>query len=138
MNILAIRNQIRKRIVEISGINPETQLKLPGETFDPRNLQCWIEEFLIGGEFSVMTTSRSASKAWMIQYDFMIPAGTSLEPMEEIAEKVTSAITPGDEFRSGDATAIVSSVKTSRSFGSEFSMVAVVFSLNIYSTNMEC
>ena len=138
MNTLTIRNQIRKKIVEISGIDPATQLKLPGETFDPRNLQWWIEEFLIGGEFSVLTASRSMSKAWLIQYDFMVPAGTSVELMEEIAEKVTSAITPGDEFRSGDATAVVSSVKTSRSFGSEFSMVAVVFSLNIYSTNMEC
>ncbi len=138
MNILAIRNQIRKKIVEISGINPETQLKLPGETFDPRNLQCWIEEFLIGGEFSVMTTSRSAPTAWSSQSDDRGPAGTPRAPREKLAENVTSAITPGDEFRSGDATAIVSSVKTSRSFGSEFSMVAVVFSLNIYSTNMEC
>ncbi len=122
----------------ISGIDPATQLKLPGEMFDTRNLNCWIEEFLIGGEFGVMTTSRSVSKAWLIQYDLMTPAGSPIEHLEEIAEKIISAITPGDEFRSEDATAVVSSVKTSRSFGSEFSMIAVVFSLNIYSTNMKC
>lgn len=134
MNSSKIRNEVRKRVIEVCSIDPTKDLKLPGETFDNSGKTLWVEEFLIGGERRLMTNCRTRVSAFMVQYDFCTPVGSGMNVSEEKAMLVSDAFT-GLSFSADGADCLCKSVGITRTEGKEKNSIKVLLTFDVNKPN---
>jgi hypothetical protein len=133
MDYLALRNQLRKIIVEASGINPETDLKTSGMVFDNTGKSIWVEEYIVGGENIAMSNRRSQTPAFLVQYDFNIPAGANTDELERIVANVEASAAPGRTLQVDNADCHIRKSKTTRDYGKNLNTVSMLFTISAVS-----
>ena len=113
MNNIAIRNEVRRRVVAAATISAASELKVAGRDFNSSGKNFWAEEHLIGGAERAMTNLRSKISSYLIQYDLCCPIGRSMDALEQKAAAIESALL-GAIFNAGGADCTVKRIKTSR------------------------
>lgn len=133
MDDLSICKAVRLRVVNATGIDPLTSLKVMGEQFDNMNLPFWVEEYLVGGVPASFTNRRTRVSSYLIQYDFNVPAGNSMEEIERMAAAVELEFNINDLERqkvTADGLDLsVKKIEKSRSQGSRISSLKLVLTL---------
>ena len=130
MNHIAIRNEVRRRVIAAAGINPLTELKLEGQDFDNSGKAFWAEEYLIGGAQRAMTNQRSRVSSYLVQYDLCCPVGTALDTLETKAAAIESALYDAT-FVVGGADCHVRQIKTSRTEGKLGNAIKVLLTIQL-------
>lgn len=133
MDDLSICKAVRRRVVNATGIDPLISLKVMGEQFDNVNLPFWVEEYLVGGVPASFTNRRTRVSSYLIQYDFNVPAGNSMEEIERMAAAVETEFNI-DDLERQKVTAdgmdlMVKKIEKSRSQGSRISSLKLVITL---------
>lgn len=131
MDTVAIRNAIRRVVVSVSGIDPATQLMTSGNTFDPMGLDLWCMETVVGGDVSVVSNKCIGSTAYLIQYDFCVPASGDMDTAERKAQQAASALLQMDPSGIPGGDCYVRSARVSGSMGTHFSNFTVLVTLGI-------
>ena len=130
MNHIAIRNEIRRRVVAAATIAAATELKLAGRDFDSSGKNFWAEEHLIGGAERAMTNRRCKISSYLVQYDLCSPVGTSMESSEQKAAAIESALI-GATFVISGTDCTVKKIKTSRTEGKLCNTVSVLLTIDL-------
>ena len=133
MNHAAIRNEIRRRVVAATAINPVTDLKLEGQNYENGGKAFWVEEYLIGGALRAMTNCRSKVSSYLVQYDICCPVGTALDALEDKAAAVESALYDA-AFVVGGIDCHVRQIKTSRAEGKLCNAIKVLLTVELNSS----
>lgn len=133
MDDLSICKAVRRRVVNATGIDPLISLKVMGEQFDNVNLPFWVEEYLVGGTPATFTNRRARVSSYLLQYDFNVPAGNSMEEIERMAAAVETEFNI-DDLERQKVTAdgmdlMVKKIEKSRSQGSRISSLKLVITL---------
>ena len=133
MDDLSICKAVRRRVVNATGLDPLISLKVMGEQFDNVNLPFWVEEYLVGGVPSTFTNRRARVSSYLLQYDFNVPAGNSMEEIERMAAAVETEFNI-DDLERQKVTAdgmdlMVKKIEKSRSQGSRISSLKLVITL---------
>ena len=131
MNYTAVQNEIRKRIVSATSINPVNDLKIPGEVFDTYQKPFWVEEYIIGGEMRTMTNHRNSFSSYLIQYNFCCQSGTQMKVPEEKASLVDEVLLDAD-FMVDGIHCVVNAIKVSRSETATKNMVSVLLTVEVH------
>lgn len=132
MDYRPIRNEIRKMLVEATGIEPEKQLQIQGNFFPvSKKIPFWVQEYTVGGDISALTNLRNSSNSFIVQYNFVCHAGNGTDEIETAATSASEAIPPGTSFNFATHSAYVSNVKISNSQNEKFASVEVAFILTI-------
>ena len=129
MNFVKVKEALRSIMVKSTGIDPLTMLKQQGRTFDPQGLPLWVEEFSPGGDVSAYTNMRHASQAFIMQYNFNVPANTSTEEAEEKAAAFLDELAVLHNIPCENIDCKVRSVKYSISAGKDYNSVMAVITL---------
>lgn len=133
MDDLSICKAVRRRVVNATGIDPLISLKVMGEQFDNVNLPFWVEEYLVGGVPASFTNRRTRVSSYLIQYDFNVPAGNSMEEIERMAAAVELEFNINDLERqkvtADGMDLMVKKIEKSRSQGSRISSLKLVITL---------
>ena len=98
MDDLSICKAVRLRVVNATGIDPLISLKVMGEQFDNVNLPFWVEEYLVGGTPATFTNRRARVSSYLIQYDFNVPAGNSMEEIERRMQTAEAELKEASKF----------------------------------------
>ena len=130
MNHIAIRNEVRRRVVAASGINPVKDLKLAGKDFDSSGKKLWVEEHLIGGAQRAMTNLRSKISSYLVQYDLCCPVGTAMDALETKAAAIEGALFQAT-FAVGGTDCTIKRIKTSRTEGKLRNSVSVLLTIDL-------
>lgn len=133
MDTAAIRNAIRRKVVRISGIDPEKQLMTTGNTFDPLGLDLWCMESVVGGDVSVISNKRIGSTAYLIQYDFCVPVSGDVDAAETMAQRVCSSLLQTGALEVPGEDCHIRSARVSGSTGNHFCNFTVLITLGIRS-----
>lgn len=129
MNTVAVKDALRKTVVDSTGIDPVSQIQYPNMVFDPAGKDLWVAEFVPGGDFSSLSNARSSCNAFLVQYNFNVPTGKSIDNAERKAAAFTDAIPPGTMISCDGVDCMVRSHKTNISVGKNFSSVMVLVTL---------
>ena len=130
MNHLAIRNEVRRRVVSAASIAAATDLKIAGQDFDTSGKSFWAEEHLIGGAELPMTNQRNRIGGYLIQYDLCCPIGTSLDAVEQKAAVIETSLL-GASFVIDGTDCIIRTIKTTRSEGKRYNAALVLLTLEL-------
>ncbi len=130
MDFVGLKNILRKNVVSASGIDPEKDLQIAGMVFDSTNKEFWVEEFVIGGEYRVLSNKRIQSNAYLVQYDFNTHSGSSTDTIEQMASAVIEKIPPGAALHIFDADCIIKETKINRVYGKNINTVSVLFTIS--------
>ena len=82
INRLAVCEEMRRRIIKATEIDPLTQFAQANYDFNPSGKGLWINEFSIGGVERMFSTKRSRISSFLIQYDFMVPLNSGMDALE--------------------------------------------------------
>lgn len=134
MNHTAIRNEVRRRVVAATGINPVTDLKLEGQDYDNGGKAFWVEEYLIGGAQRAMTNQRSRVSSYLVQYDICCPIGTALDVLESKAAAIENSLYDAT-FVVGGTDCHVRQIKTSRSEEKLRNAIKVLLTIQLNAAN---
>lgn len=135
MNISAIRNKIRQQVIEASGIDPNTQFFMGGETFDPDGtLQFWCEEYMVGGDYVPMTNKKNKFDTFLFQYNFYVYTGGDLSEAERAVFAVASALSPGGDCSADDLIAHVASTEIKTRYTQKISQISLITSVQVHTT----
>jgi len=80
-----IRNALRKRIIACTGINADTQYAFENHGFDPKNQKFWIREYIIGGNYVMLSKNRVSIPYFLAQYDLCAPIDTGTNTLDSKA-----------------------------------------------------
>lgn len=131
MDTVAIRNAIRRVVVNASGIDPAKEMMTSGNAFDPAGLDLWCVESVIGGDVSSVSNKCIGSTAYLIQYDFCVPASGNMDAAERKAQQAASALLQMDHSAIPGGDCHIRSVRVSGSMGTHFSNFTVLITLGI-------
>lgn len=96
----SIRLAVRKRIIACTNANPETQIQVERNVFDPSGLDFYIQESLIAGKERPVTAKRSRIAMFLVQYDIRIPIDSDSEILQELENRIVNEFDFSDPEKS--------------------------------------
>lgn len=131
----AIREEMRRRLIDAVGIDPQNSLQIENETFDNLNKPFWIAEYCLGGVENSKSRFRSRINGFLIQYDCICPEGQGTSGVDELCYKISKAFDLNDPAKScfciGNLDIKLSSVSIERKTYSANYAKSVLISLDI-------
>ena len=131
MDTVAIRNAVRRVVANAGGIDPAKEMMTSGNAFDPSGLALWCVESVIGGDIFAVSNKCIGSNAYLLQYDFCVPASGDMDLAESKAYRVCSALLNLDSLEVSGVDCYIRSAKVSSSMGTHFSSFSVLITLGI-------
>ena len=86
-----IRLAIRNRVIEYTGLNPNTDIKFENIKFNPNGKQYWIAEYVTSGEEIRLSNKRSKIRPFIVQYNVYVPLNKGTNKLDEIITAIESA-----------------------------------------------
>ena len=132
-----IREAVRKRVINATGIDPQTQFQAENSTFDPVGKELWIAEECIGGAEQMMSVKRSRIPSFLIQYNLYVPVNTGVEIIDKAVNTVFEEFDLADADKSnitaGNYDIIIKNIKRDISYNSEWRCDAILFTIDVCS-----
>ncbi len=132
----AIREEMRRRLIDAVGIDPQNSLQIENETFDNLNKPFWIAEYCLGGSESSKSNFRSRMASFLIQYDVISAEGTGTAVIDDLCDKISSAFDLNDPgkscFQSDNMDAVISSVSIERKNYAANYAKSVLFTIDLF------
>ena len=138
MNETLIRNEVRKRVIEATKIDPLTQLKLEGKRLNTEGLSLFISEYTITGEIRNLSNRRSKIDTFMIQYDICVPSGAGFDAAETVCQSILQEFDLDNLEKSAVSVSgmdvMIRQVKEERAESSPFNIIHVLLTMRVSET----
>ena len=121
---------IRKKVVDLTGINAKRDLQIEGVDFDNSNKSEWVSEFVTGGDFSDFTNQKICASGYIIEYMFCSKQGTGIAKILAKAN-LCAAHLSCFSFVTDHNKIDIERVKVKSSISEKFSSVSVIITLFI-------
>jgi hypothetical protein len=121
---------IRKKVVDLTGINAKKDLQIEGVDFDNSNKSEWVSEFITGGEFSDFTNQKISASGYIVEYMFCSKQGTGIAKIlakANLCAENFAGMTILTEHNKID----IENVKVKSSISEKFNTVSMILTLFI-------
>lgn len=123
-------NTIRKKVVDLTGIDAENDLQIEGEDFDNSDKTEWVSEFVSGGDFFQFSNYRTNASGYIVEYDFFTKSGFSISESSKKADMCAEYFA-GSSFDTEHYTIHVERVKVKNTVESKCNRSSLILTLFI-------
>ena len=135
--ISKIREEMRRRLIESTGIEPEKSLQIENEIFDNLDKPFWIAEYCLGGAEVSKSKFRSRIASFLMEYDVISAEGTGSAVIDDICDKISAAFDLNDPdkscFKADNVDVVISNVSIERKTYAASYAKSVLLTIDLFS-----